>query len=98
MTYEPGDFSWLPDAYSSTRNMLGDAYKAVTLAEKWDEMKIEPPSGFMFSDLPYMDAVDKHITYAHSGATYGMTMRSMQYIARYGWDNFVRKNIVNCKS
>ena len=88
MTYAPGDFSFVKDI--SFREMLDDAYKAITIAEAWEAMKKDPGSGgYMFSNHDYMISINKNIKYPHSGASYGIIMRSMQSIAIYGWTNFV---------
>ena len=77
------------------RTMLEDAYKAVTKAKRWDFLRradVPGPKGFMFSEWPQMKDIDAFMEYGgHSGATYGMTMREMEFIAKKGWDAFVTK-------
>jgi hypothetical protein len=91
MTHAPGDFSFVKD--TNFREMLDDAYKAITIAEAWEDMKKEPGSGgYMFSKDDYIISINKHIKYTgHSGASYAMIMRCMQSIASYGWTNFVSR-------
>jgi hypothetical protein len=89
MTHAPGDFSFVKDTEFGV--MLDDAYKAITIAEAWEDMKKDPGSGgYMFSNHDYMIPINKNIKYTgHSGASYAMVMRCMQSIATHGWDNFV---------
>jgi uncharacterized membrane protein YkvI len=45
----------------------------------------------MFSTTWNGDHIHKHMTMLddHSGASYGIGMRRMQYIAKHGWEAFV---------
>uniref|UniRef100_A0A6C0B3B3 Uncharacterized protein n=1 Tax=viral metagenome TaxID=1070528 RepID=A0A6C0B3B3_9ZZZZ len=89
----PGDFSFMDD--QSSKDMLEDMYKAVTLSENWDNLKgfVPGDGGFMFSEKPaWFSLIDKAVKYnGHSGASHGWTMRCIDYIAKHGWDNFVAK-------
>lgn len=89
MTYPLGDFSFVKDL--EIRNMYDDAFKAIDVAEAWNFINSDPgDGGFMFSPDSYSLAIQKNIKYTdHTGATYGMTMRVMQRIARVGWERFV---------
>ena len=92
LTYTPGDFSFILD--ENLKSMLNDAYIAISLAENWEVMKLDPGSdGFMYSELSYMNAINANIKYPHSGYSYAKTMRVMQYIARYGWETFLKDSI-----
>lgn len=84
-TYQPGDFSFLKSF--NWIEMLTDAYKAVSQTESWDLIKQDPGSGgFMFSQNSWMNPINTALTYSgHSGGSYAMTMRHMQYIAQNGW-------------
>jgi len=90
-TYIPGDFTFLRADLGGEREMLADAYKAVSVSESWAAMKQEPSGGgFMFSDDAWIKPINAAIKYdGHSGASYGWTMRQMQYIAQNGWDAYV---------
>ena len=84
-----GDFSFITD--DCTRDMLTDAYNAVTLAEIWDFMKEEPEEGkgFMFSSDKRYQCVGDYMKYVgHTGSSYGWTMCAMQYLAQNGWTKF----------
>jgi hypothetical protein len=87
------DFSFIRD--DATRYFVEDAYKAVSSIEGgWDFLKSYTPaenSGFMFSSDPMLDKIGAKLDQAHSGASYGYTMRQMEYIAKNGLEAY--KNI-----
>jgi hypothetical protein len=73
------------------RTMLADAYNAITKTDNWKFMRDfepKPDEGFMLSSSPELQEIGKHITYGHSGMSYGVTMRTMQFIAKNGWEEF----------
>lgn len=73
--------------------MLEDAYQAVSESKRWGFLKREDvpgKNGFMFSDWPELKDINLYMGYGgHSGASYGWTMREMEYIAKKGWDAYV---------
>jgi hypothetical protein len=80
------------------REMIESAFQAVTSVEGgWDYLKSYDPGqgGFMFSTPPpKMKEIDDAVNAGyggHSGASYGMTMRVIQYIAKYGWDLYAEE-------
>ena len=78
-------------------DLLNDAYQAITKANAWDFVRdFDADGGFMFSSDPKLTAIQKHMACLddHSGASYGIIMRNMQYIARNGLEAFLdaRKN------
>jgi len=78
-----GDFSLSPDC-----DMLKDAYCAITVAEAWDLMKLDPgEGGYMFSTNPNYKTIRLQYP-GHSGCSYGVIMRAMQYLAQHGWNAF----------
>jgi hypothetical protein len=90
MSYPTGDFSFFPA--ESDRRQYADFYQAITKAEAWEGIKGEPgEGGFMFSRGWGEENIRKHMTTLdeHSGASYAIGMRRMQYIANNGWDAFV---------
>lgn len=92
-TVSEGDFKSLPlDEWE--REMLEDAYKAVTKANRWDFLRrpdVPGPNGFMFSNWPQVKDIDSFMEYGgHSGGSYGCTMRAMEFIAKNGWDEYAR--------
>jgi hypothetical protein len=90
----PGDFTQFNFApYEVT--MLVDAYIAISKVPGGWEYLARPtvPAGdsFMFGpETPTMKAINDAMTFTgHSGASYGMTMRAMEFIAKKGWDAYV---------
>ena len=87
-----GNFSYITDINS--RQMLNNAYNAICQTETWDFVKQDIES-FMFSSDSRIDKISAKMNelgyYGHSGASFGWTMRNMQYIAKYGEQQF--KNI-----
>lgn len=52
--------------------------------------KGENEEGFMFSTSPELTEINKHMKYeGHSGASYGCTMRRIEFIAKKGWGAYV---------
>jgi len=72
------------------QRMMKDAYDAVTEAEAWEEMKGDPgDGGFMYSSAPHVKRISAKMKFdGHSGASFGLTLRVMQYIAREGWGKY----------
>ena len=78
-----------PSHYSKLeRELLTDAHQAITACDLWDWMKTyTPDKGFMFSSHPNLDRINAAMKYTgHSGTSYGWTMRTMENIAKLGWD------------
>jgi len=75
------------------KDMIQDAINAVTRTEMWDYMaKPTTPGkdGFMFCTDMEMSLINKKIEYnGHSGASFGWTMRHVEYIAKNGFDAYV---------
>ncbi len=87
---EAVDFSFLKDNMS--RYFVEDAYKAVSAVDGgWAFLKEFVPKeneGFMFSRDPMLDQINAKLDDGHSGASYGWTMRQMEYIAKHGLEAF----------
>jgi hypothetical protein len=90
--YGNGEFDFIKD--KSTKMFLQSAYKAISVCELWNWLRIyEPPSGFMFSSAPELEQLKQEfakdpINNNHSGASYGCMMRDMEYIAKNGYTNY----------
>lgn len=89
----PGDFSWSVD-----KDFLQDAYQAITAAGAWDFFRQESPpegKGYMFWDSPALKGVQAKMKMldAHSGASFGYTMRVMEAIAKNGWVSWVANHL-----
>ncbi len=71
-------------------DMLNDAYQAITVTGSWDKIKTFKGESFMFSSEPWLSNVmtAMHLRDSHSGASFGLTMRAMEHIAKYGWDKY----------
>jgi hypothetical protein len=84
------------DDNSST--MLQDAHRACTRAGAWDWLKTFNEESFMFSSHPLISTITEKMEYkGHSGASFGWTMRNMEYIAKHGWDSFATEVTKNRK-
>ncbi len=88
---ENSDFALIHDEHS--RQMLENAYNAITLAEGWEFMKNYNEESFMFSSNPMVKSIsDNMVTLGydgHSGASFGWTMRTMEYLAKHGKEAFL---------
>lgn len=72
----------------TTQKMLKDAYDVVTELELWDWMKSYNPSGgFMWTPpTKELKQINNAMKYNdHTGATYGLTMRTIRYMAIKDW-------------
>lgn len=74
--------------------MYADADQAITKTELWEWMgNYSPPRdmGWMFDDHPNIGIITSNMKMrdGHSGASMGITLRKMEYIAKNGWDKFV---------
>ena len=89
MTSAAPDFSFIRD--SMMRTMYTEMFIAIEKAGAWAEMREDPgPDGFMFSGAPVIAKISAHLedSVGHSGSSFGFTMRSMQHLARVGWDSW----------
>lgn len=80
------------------REMIESAFKAVnSVPGAWDFLSTYEPGdgGFMFSrPPPKMEEINDAVNTfygGHSGASYGCTMRVIQYIAKQGWDTWAQE-------
>ncbi len=91
----PGDFQAIPGMDSWEAEMLKDVYDAVSIANKWDDMKKSQVESFMFHGPSWVPDVHKHMKLldTHSGSSYGIIMRNIESIAKDGWDAFVTARI-----
>ena len=90
----PGKFDYIKDDW--TRDMLINAWQAINITETWDFVKQEIDS-FMFSNDPRVNIIYNKIEElgytGHSGASFGFTMRTMQYIATHGERKFKEEHL-----
>jgi len=83
---------------SSSRIMYTTAHFAISQLELWDYMKKETES-YMLSRDPEVYRISDKISQlgynGHSGASFGCTMREMQFIAQNGYDKFREDYLAN---
>jgi hypothetical protein len=86
--FVPGKFEYVNEW---DKEMFTNAWQAITLTENWEFMKTNIES-FMWSDDPRVDIISAKMVElgynGHSGASFGYTMRRMQYIAINGEEKF----------
>jgi len=74
------------------RIMYESAFNAITQLELWNYMKNFKGESFMLSNDKEVNCIYSKIEnlgyYEHSGASFGVTMRIMEYIAKNGLDKF----------
>ena len=92
--YGNGKFEFVDD-YS--REYFVSAHKTITRCKLWDWLRNYTPNpdrGFMYSqnvpELEYLNSelMKDPINQGHSGSSYGITMRNMEYIAKNGYEVF----------
>lgn len=90
--FAPGDFTFIRDEID--KRLLTNMYRAVEREKLWDFLKVGPSGGaFMFSEeaSERLSEVSKAVEDdGHSGASFACTLRDIQYIARHGWDAYVK--------
>lgn len=72
--------------------MLEDGYKTITDLDLWGWLATHTPdkeTGFMFSDHENVSKISNSMKVGHSGASFGLTMRHMEVIAKGGWEDYV---------
>jgi len=83
---------------SSSRIMYTTAHFAISQLELWDYMKKDTES-YMLSRDPEVYRINDKISQlgynGHSGASFGCTMRAMQFIAQNGYDKFREDYLAN---
>lgn len=88
-----------------SRPYFKSAHKAISRCELWNWLqKYEPEGGrgFMFArNVPELDRLSEEmhkdpVNDGHSGASYGCTMRNMEFIAKHGYQAF-KAEITNSK-
>lgn len=90
--YGNGDFEFVNVDYE--RAYLKSAHKAISTCELWEWLRIYVPlenKGFMLSSTPELDKINNELrkdptNQTHSGSSYAMVMRIMEYIAKNGYE------------
>jgi len=88
----PGDFASIPGTSPYEAAMLADAYNAVRVTESWENFRNFSEESFMFSRSAWLNKVQAEMKMMddHSGSSYGCTMRVIEFIAKNGWETYVR--------
>lgn len=81
-----------------TRNCIMNGCWAMDQTNLWDWLyafEVNPKKGFMFSNAPelqtisnMMESSEAPIQVSHSGASFGFTMRTLDYIAKNGLEAY----------
>ena len=84
-------FNFIND--ESTRELLQSAHKAITNCEMWDWIRNNKISSFMYDNNKEMKIIRTQmekdpVNMNHSGSSYGWVMREIEYIAKYGYNNY----------
>ena len=82
------------------RLCLEDAYNAVDEMNLWDYLQDNLFNSFAYYNGPYQELHHELLKKAdknnlHSGASYGITMRNMEQIAKNGFEQWQRDYIKN---
>jgi len=82
------------------RIVLIDAYEAVNDMNLWDYLKENTFESFTYYKGPYKQLHEELLEKAdksnfHSGASYGITMRNMERIAKEGFDVWKKEYLNN---
>ena len=89
-----GEFNYINDKVYKI--MLVTAWKAITITKTWNYIKKNRES-FTFANDEKIQLILKTIIDlgydGHSGNSFGLTMRNMQFIANYGEVKFKKMNI-----
>ena len=78
------------------RENLFHMHTAITELGLWNQFVLNPPldkTGFMFSQHKWINSISKHPMVSndlHSGSSFGITMRYMEFIATKGWNEFFK--------
>ena len=85
-------FDFIPQGQ---RLMYSTAFDAITQLELWPFMRNFTGESFMFSSAPEIRRISDRIVQlgygGHSGASFGCTMRAMEYIGKHGLNNFEKE-------
>jgi len=79
--------------------MISTALSAITELDLWNYMRNFGEESFMFSNNVNIRRIYEKIEnlgyIGHSGCSFGLTMRSMQFIAKHGFDEFKKDWLKN---
>jgi hypothetical protein len=88
-TFIPGRFEYIKDKH--TKEMLVNAWQAITLTENWKFVAKDIDS-FQMSNAPEIWIISNKMEelgyQCHSGFSFGWTMRQMQFISKKGEEEY----------
>ena len=88
----PVDLSFISNEH--TRKMVANGHQAVTQLELWPWLStFDPEHGFMYTTHDNIDAISRKMNAlpnapGHSGASFGLTMRHLQFMAKHGMNKY----------
>jgi hypothetical protein len=99
--YGDGKFEFIID--ETDRAYCMNAHKAITVTENWEYLRIFVPEsnkGFMFSKSNELEQIELEmrkdpISQNHSGASYAIIMRIMEFIAKKGYEEYKKCYLQN---
>ena len=96
--YDPNNYPISPSFEfiidENSRDLFSKAYYTIERLEAWETLRsyvVDRDRGFMFSESADIRHIMDAIAYDngnHSGCTMGITMRTMHFIAQFGWTIF----------
>lgn len=83
---EPGNFDALPLA-ENEKILLKDAWRAVSLADKWEWLRDTTILSFLYKPMPEIELIisNMRMISEHKNDSFSWTLRTMEYIAKHGW-------------
>ena len=85
-----GDFSFM-DHYM--KHVLEFDYRAVSnIPGAWEALRAhDPDRSFVFeTNGPIWDSIKSNLSNSHSSSSLGISLRNMEYIAKHGWEEYVK--------
>ena len=100
MSSTRGNFSTVSGVDKYEAYLLQDAYDAITAQEAWDYFRTFAEESFMFSRSAVLAQVQARMKSMdeHSGSSYGFVMRTMEAIAKKGWESWAAARAANAAS
>lgn len=88
---EPSLFYFIP--HENMRIMLHDVMDAITVSRSWEWLRNYPQHiGFMFVEHKRLRIIKNNLLYRnHNNVSFGIIMGHMEYIAKHGWEAYVRR-------
>ncbi len=93
-----GQFNYINSTY--TRQAYHFTHAAITQTNLWDFIKQNPgPGGYTLSTSPELYTIYNKIEelgyHGHSGSSFAISLRAMNYIANHGEQSFINKYFTN---